>query len=191
MQQILTRKKTSLITQVLQAQIEYPSDGDWYLVVMEDIEYLGLKETLTIETIAKLHKDKLKDMVKSAIQNTAFQELSERKKLSSKISPLTYNSLKIQPYLAAINIPTRIKQVQFKWRTRMVNVGWNFGIKSKCPLCHTADDDQLHLLICEVLSGGSGCQNLENESEQTFFRKVEKLLRKRDCILASDNGTVK
>ena len=38
----------------------------------------------------------------------------------------------------------------------------------------------------EVLSVGRGIQNLENESKQVFFKRVEKLLRRQEIMLATD-----
>ena len=182
---ILTRKRDALIAQVLWAQIESPSEGDWYLVVMEDIEALGLSETLTIDSISQLHKEKLKNIVRKGVHSAAFQEMMVRKESLSKITPLEYDSLQIQSYLTVNNVPTRLKQLQFKWRTRMVKVGWNFGAKEKCPLCQKADDDQNHLLVCEKLDV-IRTEHYESDTEPSFFREVEKRIRKREILLTHE-----
>ena len=33
----------------------------------------------------------------------------------------------------------------------MINVGFNYGRKVQCPLCHTKNDTQMHLLDCLFL----------------------------------------
>ena len=64
------------------------------------------------------------------------------------MSKLSYSSLEIQPYLKSELIYNRTKKFLFKLRTRMVDVGFNFGKKNKCKLCLVGNDDQENLLKC-------------------------------------------
>ena len=47
---------------------------------------------------------------------------------------------------------TRQKKYLFRFRTRMVRVGHNYGRKVSCPICQTnASDTQEHMFNCVVL----------------------------------------
>ena len=63
----------------------------------------------------------------------------------SKIKLLKYYELALQPYLTSSKITTRQKKCLFQFRTRMTSVGYNYGNKTVCPLCHIGKDDQEHL----------------------------------------------
>ena len=122
---------------------------------------------------------------------------SEKEKLS-KIAKFTYAKLDIQPYLLDPNLPTKMKQLAFKWRTRMIQVGWNYGQKEQCPICRKSDDTQAHLLVCDKLHNNSdistevdthavGLYNL-----QQHMRRLQASIRKREVVLElrskSDSG---
>ena len=121
-------------------------------------------------------------MVKKHVEMIALTELNLRKEKLSKISSLEYNKLSLQPYLYAKNTSNRKKRLQFRWRTRMVKVGWNFGNKSKCPLCNEVDDTQEHLLECskirtkELNPGGA-------EESEPCLEIIEAALRQRESLI--------
>ena len=179
---ILTRSREALTSQALWAQIEKPGKGDWYLVVAEDIKLLGLHDILTIEKIQDMSKETLKDLLKKHVRKTAYQELNAKKLSLTKISNLHYDTLNIQPYLL-IDIPRRLKRILFKWRTRMIKVGWNYGSKSLCPLCQGADDTQEHLLQCTKLNDNITDIPTHDITDPTFLRRIGTILRKRAILL--------
>ena len=57
----------------------------------------------------------------------------------------------MQPYLKNDDIYNRTKKFLFRLRTRMVNVGHNFGQKYNCKICSIGKDDQENLLQCLIL----------------------------------------
>ena len=64
----------------------------------------------------------------------------------------------------------------------MVKVGWNFGNKSKCPLCNEVDDTQEHLLECskirtKELNPGGG------EESEPCLEIIEAALRQRESLI--------
>jgi hypothetical protein len=179
---ILTREKETLIHQVLMSQIEKPVKGDWFLVVLEDLETLGLKD-FPMSKIAEMSKEALKQLVKKHAEITALSDLNARKSGLSKISSLAYNKLAFQSYLMARTTSKRQKRLQFRWRTRMVNVGWNYGDKRKCPLCNEADDTQEHVLLCQKINIDKPSYELNDISDLTFLKFVEKALRRREVLL--------
>ena len=178
---ILTRDKKALISQVLWAQIEQPCRGDWYTVVMEDMDSLNLG--LTLEDMAGMSKHVLRNQVKKKLEVAALTLLNDKKKTLSKMSNLEYQSLTVQPYLTSSTTSTRLKRLQFKWRTHMIKVGWNYGNKVKCPLCKLseAEDTQAHLLVCKKLHTTVE-SSLEGSTthDDAFFRRLESVVRKRE-----------
>ena len=67
------------------------------------------------------------------------------------MSNLVYSSLELQPYLKSDAIFNRTKKFLFKLRTRMVDVGYNFGNKIKCKICAVGNDDQENLMKCFMI----------------------------------------
>ena len=186
-----------LIARVFWAQVDSPTAGDWCLVVREDLQQLGL-DHLTYASIAEMSKDQLKNLLKKQVEETALEYLNNEKEKLSKLRPQSYPALKMQPYLSNVSqLPVRLKQVYFKWRTRMIKVGWNFGSKTKCPLCSEVDDNQNHLFDCPNLTDNidalttnliidnqdSNIDNSDWDSIYKTLKRLEKAIRKRDVLL--------
>ena len=186
---ILTRHNTSLIQRVFVAQVNKPGKGDWCQVVREDLNSIGLSDH-SFEDIRKKSKSEMKELVNNQIRSSAFTELEVEKAAMSKLSSVSYDKLQIQSYLTDQALPTRLKILAFKWRTRMVNVGWNFGRKDKCPLCMDADDTQNHLLYCDELNGHmTQCNsNMVLYDLNAHVKQIETAVRKREVILGDRGG---
>jgi hypothetical protein len=171
---ILTRSKDSLISQVFWAQVAKPAKGDWSTVVAEDLNSLGLPD-LSLKEIEEMSKEKLKAMVKGKVRETAYSHLSRAKESLKKLANITYENLSTQSYLLEPKMSNRHKRLLFQWRTRMIKVNWNYGLKTNCPICHDYEDTQEHLLECKKLRNTTG--------PQTFLVKLESALRKRETML--------
>ncbi len=149
---ILSREGDPLIKKVYFAQVSKTAKGDWCVVVKEDLDSIGLGY-LDDEKIKCMKKDALKQLVTKKIKETALKVLQKAKGERKKLANLSYNELCMQPYLTPESkLSKEEKRVWFKWRTGMIKVQHNFGIKSLCPLCRTAEDTQEHLLLCPELS---------------------------------------
>ena len=148
---ILTRDDNALIKKVFMAQVQNTTKGDWCEVVREDLDSIGLS-TLSFDDIGMKSKENLKGIVNTAIERTAFEILEEEKLSLTKVAGLSYSKLEMQDYLRESSSTIRLKRLAYKWRTRMVKVGWNYGDKGKCPICLEEDDTQRHLLECTGLS---------------------------------------
>ena len=186
---ILTRDEEALIRRVLTAQISRPVKGDWCLVVREDLDALGLSH-VSFDEISKMSKDQLKILLNDELNNCSFKELETEKLSLSKIARISYSRLEIQPYLTDPQLSIKQKQLTFKWRTRMVKVGWNFGQKELCPLCNTADDTQDRLLCCTSIFADNDNDRTDksnNESDnhnlEQHVKRLETAIRKREIIL--------
>ena len=180
---IYTRDPEALISRVFWAQVQDTTKGDWCQVVREDLDNLGLKELSFVE-IGNMSKNALKDIVSKRTRFVALNELLEEKSCLSKVAHMKYDKLEIQPYLTDKHLPIRIKQQAFRWRTRMVKVGWNYGRKDKCPICLDADDKQSHLLECKKLNTNDFATDGEyNYDLKLHMTRLEEAIRRREVIL--------
>jgi hypothetical protein len=161
---ILTRTDDALIKKVFLAQVHDTGKGDWCVVVREDLDALGL-EHLTFDEISKKSKESLRTLVNDKITKLAFLELEQEKQKLSKVAGIQYTKLEMQAYLSDDQLSTRLKQLAFRWRTRMIKVGWNYGTKEKCPLCLAGDDTQDHLLECRELVCNNRDSNNDNDND--------------------------
>ena len=145
---LLKRDKDEMISKVFWAQVNNPAKGDWCLVVLEDLDALGLGY-LTLNDIEKKSKYQMKKLVKEATKKAALKYLLNLKENMSKMKDLEYSDLQLQPYLSSDKINIRLKKLLFKLRTRMTQVGHNFGKKVVCQVCKlpNTQDDQKHLLL--------------------------------------------
>ena len=145
---LLKRDKQEMISKVFWAQCKKPVKGDWCLVVLEDLDSLGLGH-LTLTDIGNRSKSQMKKLVKEATKTTALKYLLTKKETLSKMKPLQYSDLRLQPYLTCNSINLRLKRLLFKLRTRMISVGYNFGQKKICQVCRLPDteDRQEHVLL--------------------------------------------
>ena len=187
---ILTRQSNSLISKVFWAQVAKPGKGDWCQVVREDLDLLGMSR-LTFEDIAGKSKNSLKDLVDEHVRSTAFRDLDAEKLKLKKVATSRYDKLQIQPYLTDPKLPIRLKQLVFMWKTRMVKVGWNYGVKEQCPICLNADDTQSHLLVCEELNRDYDMNYSDKRDSYDLtehMMRLEAAIRKRTIVLDERNS---
>ena len=110
---------------------------------------------------------------------------------------LNYKDFRTQPYLLSGKISTRKKKFLFKTRTRMVNVGDNFGKKKElCPVCLVEFNTQRHLTECTVLK--QHCPQMSNNTQSKYadifgcdpgkmkvtIDNLENIMRKRDQLIS-------
>ena len=174
---ILTRRKDALISRAFWAQVNKPLKNDWCNVVNEDLQSIGLGH-ISYENIINLGQDALRELLKRKINEAAFIQLQTDKDKSSKMKSLKYCSLALQPYLnAESNLSIREKRLLFRWRSHMIKVKYNFGLKTaKCPLCKETEDTQYHLLTCPALV----------IPQPWNIQSVESALRQRDVMLEQE-----
>ena len=141
-----------MVSKVFWAQVHNPSKNDWWLSVQEDLQLFKLNH-LTLGQIKTMSKHKFKKIVKEACKAASLEFLIKEKdtKNKSKLSKLVYSSLELQPYLKSDAIFNRTKKFLFKLRTRMGDVGYNFGKKIKCKICAVGNDNQENLMKCFMI----------------------------------------
>ena len=180
---ILTRNEDALINKVFWAQVSKTAKGDWCQVVREDLDMLGL--TMSFNEIAEMSQESLRKLVREKMSNRAFEELMAEKDSLKKLGGLEYIKLESQPYLSSPNLTIRQKQLAFKWRTKMIKAGWNYGQKIQCPLCSEADDTQNHILSCPVLHPDSLTvdSDFDINNFEPHMKNLEAAIRKREAAL--------
>ena len=91
----------------------------------------------------------------------------------------------MQGYLTDSELPLRLKKLAFKWRTRMIKVGWNYGEKEKCPICLEEDDTQTHLLECSSLNSPSLPPPTSDDSYSLLnhMKDVDAAIRRREIVM--------
>ena len=160
---LLNREDKELISQVLYAQIEQPIKNDWFSTVLKDLKLFGL-DYLEIKDIKSIKKEQCKKLIKDNCKDIALKYLLEGNEDKTKLKNLKYYQLSIQSYLTSSSISTRMKKYLFRFRTKMTNVGHNFGNKVKCPLCKLGNDDQEHLFKCVIIK--INCEELYKNTEE-------------------------
>ena len=184
---ILTRREDALITRAFWAQVNKPLKSDWCNVVNEDLQSIGLGH-ISYENMINMGQDALRELLKRKINEAAFIQLRTDKDKSSKMKSLRYCSLALQPYLTAeSNLSIREKRLLFRWRSHMIKVKHNFGLKAaQCPLCKEANDTQYHLLTCPTLVVP---QPWNIQSVESALRQREVMLeQEREKSAMKDNG---
>ena len=162
LQLVLQEDEKSLLFKFLNAQMEEPQKGDWWLTVKKDIEQLNLN--LSLHEIKSMSKESFKNLVQKAVKAEAFNWLSIKKCKSKKVKNVPHGRLEIQKYLSQPIMSTKETKFLFGLRSRMTYLSENYpGMQAEnhCPLCSSSSgvekfmDSQEHLLVCSKLKGES------------------------------------
>ena len=134
---------------------------------------------MELQDIKAIKKETFKTLVKQKCDDLVLKYLLEGNENMSKLKYLKYYELKMQPYLSSSSITTRRKKYLFLFRTRMTNVGHNYGRKSLCPLCKLGDDTQQHMFNCIImkLSSRELFTNMETKYEDIYSLNLSKLIK--------------
>ena len=190
---LLRRDPEEMIAKVFQAQMDKPAKGDWCLVVMEDLNTLGLGH-LTLDDIKSKTKSQMKLIVKKASKKAALDYLLQKKENLSKMSNLNYSTLELQAYLSSDQVNLRLKRFAFKIRTRMIQVGHNFGRKITCQVCQIpgTEDSQKHALFecCTIQNlinpTGMGADQVDPVKYEDIFTgevgKINRVVKQCDSV---------
>ena len=87
--------------------------------------------------------DEFQPLIKEKAFTYLIEQVKERN--MTKIINNKYSGLKIQEYLNCSEASKNIKKFTFKLRTKMIEVGENFGNKGVCPICNIGQNSQKHL----------------------------------------------
>ena len=151
---ILQKNETELVRKVYEIQRLNPAKNDICLQFEADLKMCDIQ--LTNSEISKMKKMKFKKLLNNKLREVAKDYLIRKKSTHSKLLGMN-NSYKLQGYISSSNLSVEIKQLLYKFRTRMVSVKSNFksqfGQDLTCRFC-TEEETQSHLLSCnEIIQG--------------------------------------
>ena len=182
---ILKKPENELIRKVYEIQKLVPTKSDWYQIVTEDKNKLGL--TISDQQISEISKDKFKTIVVKAVKRFALDCLNQTatKKETSKCRKLIKKELVMENYLVDKSFTKSECELLFALRTRMVqgiktNFSSQYENNMKCHLCSGYSDtdypdSQEHLLSCVTLSKHVQVPN--NIEYEDIYRSVDKQLK--------------
>ena len=179
---ILKKPENELIRKVYEIQKLLPTKNDWYQIVQEDRNKLGL--SLSDEQISVMSKIKFKTIVVEAVRNFAVNCLNKTasKKENSKCRKLVKKELVKEHYLIDKSFSRSECELLFALRTRMVsgiktNFSSHYGNNLTCELCSDSQylDSQEHLLSCATLR--KHVQIPSDIEYEDIYESVEKQLK--------------
>ena len=124
---ILTRSNEELTKRVYEAQKDSPTKGDFFYLIKKDFELIG--EAVNEEQIASTSKETFKKNIKSKISLAALQYLKDKQKYHSKVKDISYESLKIQPYMKSSIFLNEEICLLFAIRSKLIDCKMNFKSK--------------------------------------------------------------
>jgi hypothetical protein len=178
---ILTEDPDCLIYRFYSAQRKNPSRNDWSVTVENDIEDLGISQT--IDEIKSMKKEKFGKMLKKSIEEKTLKYLNKIKLKHTKVLHIVHNSLCLQEYLKPENVKSvNLSKFLFQSRTRMLEVKTNFRNDTKnedmsCPLNCKDEDDQKHLLECDQIDANCIIGEDVPKYEDLFGNNVVKQMK--------------
>jgi hypothetical protein len=173
---ILNEDKEALVNQVLQAQINEPSRNDFILGVEKDLDELEIY--LSLDDIKNFPQETLRKFLKKQVNEKALMFLNKKKLKHTKVMHIQHTELSMENYLLPNNVKSlELARFLFCARTRMVDVGANYGKPGKCKLGCEELDTQQHLLNCPKIDGSDLIQvGKTYDYEDLFSSQVEEQL---------------
>ena len=177
---ILKRPKGELINKVYETQKSIETNKDWYQIVMEDRNKLGLAQSDL--QISAMSKDKFRNIVNQSVNKYAIQCLNQlvTRSENSKCKSLAKKHLRAEEYLLDKRFSRSECELLFSLRTQMVpeikkNFSSFYGENLLCELCSVQVCSQQHLLSCVKLTSEVDVPNDVEYSD--IFATVDKQLR--------------
>ena len=162
---LMHRNENELTKKVYFAQKESPVKGDFCHLVKDDLDLVEINE----QSILQMSKSEFKTKLKDAIFRKAFSHLSTLKEAHSKVKNIEHNKLEIQSYFTSPLFSNAETSLLFKLRTQFIECKVNFkhmysNNNLECPLCKKHNDDQKHILNCEIIRNEICTKKIMNTS---------------------------
>ena len=192
---ILTKPKSELISRVYEVQKSVFTKNDWYNLVKENRNELGIP--LTDEEISVMSKDRFKSIVNKAVNAFALDHFNKlaTKSENSKCRDLVKSKFSREKYFEDKRFSRSEVELLFSLRTMMVSgIKKNFSSQYQdnlfCDLCCAHVDCQEHLLSCAALRSHVDIPHdvlysdiFGNTDQQLRIVKIfKKLLRVREIL---------
>jgi hypothetical protein len=165
---ILQKSSDEIVRKVYEAQKQDTSPGDFYQLVCEDKESIGLN--MSDQEMQTMSKEKLRNIVRNKTRQAAFQYLKRIQEGHSKMNGLQYNTFEKAAYLSSPVFNSDSIKVLLALRTRTVE-----GIRNdfrgmyasiECPLQCGEDDKIQHILDCSVIKQHHKSENVSRNDIQ-------------------------
>ena len=178
LKRILDKDPDDPVHAVYKEQLNYNFEENWanYIFQLRHTYNLPLND----ENIKKMTLSQWKSVVKSAIRQDAFMQLTIQCANNRKTSHLKYESFVRASYLKKLD--PNIARVIFKARTRMFDIKVNYKRKYKfnvdCPFCKYYDETFDHIFKCNSGLFRSRClyaTELVGSSSESSIPKVWKI----------------
>ena len=178
---LITRNSNELISKIYFAQLRKPGKNDWAGIV--DKDKFEVKLDLSNIQIRGMKKEKFKKYVNDKVLDSAFNYLESLKQSHSKVENISYEKLKMAPYLKDSSVPIADKIMILKLRTSMINVKKNFSSmynNTSCDLCDSnLQQTQRHLLSCSAIT--NNCSQLRNNIQVNYSDLFSSVERQQKC----------
>ena len=170
---ILSRDKNETIQKIYLKQKEDSIKGDWYKLLLQDFEFIGIEinEDVIRDTPKNIYKKKIKYLVRSA----AFNYYMKKKADLSKLNEVEYKSLEIQPYLTNKMFNNEEINLLYSMRSRCHPSKLNFrkfhAKNLKCTFgCDSFEDQKHNFQSCNPIL--SQMKSKHNGKYEDIFGKV-------------------
>ena len=151
---ILKREEKELIKRIYKEQKKNPSKGDFVELIKEDFEIANIVQN--DEEIQSIKASIYKQYIKKCIRKAAFVYLTTKQASHSKVSIIKYAQLETQTYMISpLFLNEEVNQLH-ALRSKTSNCKMNFKNRYGkddllCNLCYIENQDQQHMLRCNVL----------------------------------------
>ena len=177
LQTLLKRENTELTNKILRAQQADPTEGDFCLLVEEDVKMIKLEKSEG--EMITMTKEQLKRIVKKKVEEAALKQLQCDNETKEKTKHIKYHKLEPKQYMRHPSITNKKASLLFALRTRTVRgIRGDFGqmyLTKQCPLDGCTHLDTLPgLLTCPALRTRLGnLDNSEVKYEDVFSPRLE------------------
>ena len=158
-------------------QKQSPTKGDFYCLIIKDFETIGKK--LDEQEIISRSNYSYKKEIKQKIRNAALNYLKQKQEKHTKIKHIKYEKLETQKYMTSSLFRNIEVNILFTLRSRCIDCKANFRNNNEdiiCQLCSEHEDNQQHILQCEILKKIYNSQEIVNEKIEysDLFKDVNK-----------------
>ena len=179
-QTILKRNNIELTKRIYEEQKINPTRGDFSELIKEDFRMIDIPQNDELIKNTNTHTYKL--FIKSRVKSKAFEFLNTKLKKHSKVQHIKYDKLEMQMYMVSPLFSNCDVNMLHALRSRGTECKVNFKQKYqhtslKCSLCGLEDEDQKHLLTCNVILKYWKSKNIsvrKSDYEDIFSKDIRK-----------------
>ena len=179
LQTILKRPKGELIKNIYDAMKEEPHQGDWCQLIVNDFEKINLH--ISDNLIETMNEEDYKNLIKNKVREESFQEFKIMQAGHEKGNNMYHENLKQpQSYLLTNKLNNKQASLLFNMRVQCVrgikeNFHKHYNNNLKCDLCKNENDNQNHLLNCQVIKQHIKWNNKTIKYEHIFGTLEEQI----------------